>query len=135
MNVYGLWAVTTEDDCEGNGIRQLGVFRGYIDDIAFGLANRAGYSLTFTPLEIKDISPEDQTRDKVNIRINGFPFLVDRYKELFVNRDVFVTKGNIYKSIKLIRKSPNLVEKNAAKEIREILNQRGIDPKKVKEYL
>ena len=34
-NPYGIWIVTTEGDCEGRSTRHLGVFQGYIDDIAF----------------------------------------------------------------------------------------------------
>ena len=46
-NPYGLWEVTTEGDCEGRSRKGLGVFEGYLDDIAFYLANKAYYTLEF----------------------------------------------------------------------------------------
>ena len=33
-NPYGIWEVTTESDCSGMTTDHLGVFEGYVDDIA-----------------------------------------------------------------------------------------------------
>lgn len=44
---YGFWHVTTEGDCEGRSITDLGVFEGNIDTIALALADRCYYSLRF----------------------------------------------------------------------------------------
>ena len=48
-NAYGLWEVTTEGDCEGKSTRKLGVYEGFIDDIAFALVGSCCYSLRFKP--------------------------------------------------------------------------------------
>ena len=45
---YGLWKVTTEGDCEGRSIRDLGMHEGFLDEIAFALADKAYYNLKFT---------------------------------------------------------------------------------------
>lgn len=37
---YGTFKVTTEGDCEGKSVRHLGTFTGYIDEIAFALADK-----------------------------------------------------------------------------------------------
>lgn len=58
----GFWKVTTEGDCEGRSIRDLGVHEGHVADIAAALAGQAAYGLRFKkvnptqeePLEIKD---------------------------------------------------------------------------------
>lgn len=47
-STYGLWRVTTEGDCEGRSVRDLGTYEGHIDDIAFKLASQAYYSLRFS---------------------------------------------------------------------------------------
>lgn len=36
----GEWKVTTEGDCEGRMVKDLGVFKGHIVDIALKLAKR-----------------------------------------------------------------------------------------------
>ena len=41
--VYGLWNVTTEGDCEGRSVRNLGTYEGNIDEIAFALADKCFY--------------------------------------------------------------------------------------------
>lgn len=41
------WSVTTEGDCEGKTIKQLGAFSGHIVDIAKSLAPQAYYGLSF----------------------------------------------------------------------------------------
>jgi hypothetical protein len=43
----GIWQVTTEGDCEGKSVRNLGAFEGHIVDIAYALADQCYYTLTF----------------------------------------------------------------------------------------
>ncbi len=50
FNAFGTWKVTTEGDVEGRSTRQLGVFTGYVDEIAFHLADQAFYKLEFEPV-------------------------------------------------------------------------------------
>ena len=45
--VVGRWRVTTEGDCEGRSVRDLGVHEGHVADIAAVLAPLTGYSLHF----------------------------------------------------------------------------------------
>lgn len=59
---YGFWHVTTEGDCEGRSITDLGVFEGNIDTIALALADRCYYySLYFTAVDPTDY---DKTPEK-----------------------------------------------------------------------
>lgn len=48
---YGFWEVTTEGDCEGKSVSRLGIYEGYIDEIALALADRCYYSLCFRPID------------------------------------------------------------------------------------
>lgn len=50
---YGTFEVTTEGDCEGRSVRHLGTFTGYIDEIAFALADKCYYSLRFSLLKLR----------------------------------------------------------------------------------
>ena len=43
----GTWHVTTEDDCEGRSVRDLGIHTGHVADIALQLASKQYYSLKF----------------------------------------------------------------------------------------
>lgn len=64
----GIWSVSTESDCEGRGIRNLGIFQGHFCEIALGLADKSMYSLYFkkiTPAEM--IAPNVYTREEVQI--------------------------------------------------------------------
>ena len=46
-NPFGTWEVTTEGDVEGRSTTRLGIFTGFVDEIALHLANRVCYSLCF----------------------------------------------------------------------------------------
>lgn len=49
--LYGVWEVTTEGDCEGRSTMSLGVFEGWIDEVALSLADKAMYNLFISRLE------------------------------------------------------------------------------------
>ena len=49
-NPVGTWQVTTEGDCEGRSIKNLGVWSGHVAEIAFFLADKCYYSLRFESL-------------------------------------------------------------------------------------
>lgn len=51
-NVYGMWEVTTEGDCEGRTTRNLGTHEGYFDEVALALAGQAYYGL-----QLKQVQP------------------------------------------------------------------------------
>lgn len=97
---YGMWEVTTEADCEGKTIKNLGVHEGFIDDIAFALADKQGYSLQFKAVKPKvlDMTPK---RKKVNVSLDissdtwdmNDSELVWFWEEIMKTRDVKVQKG------------------------------------------
>jgi hypothetical protein len=62
-----IYQVTTEGDCEGRSVSNLGIWEGDIVDIALGLANRCAYSLTFKEIQIK--KPLKPTGTEVDITI------------------------------------------------------------------
>ena len=109
---YGYWKVTTEGDCEGRSTRDLGTFRGHIDEIAFHLANRCYYSLRFKPIEEKEIIPEflpngEEVDISFDIETGTWDMKpekrVDYFKEILKDRpDVRVEDGQFYESVKLI---------------------------------
>lgn len=111
---YGYWKVTTEGDVEGRSTRDLGTFRGHIDEIAFHLGDKCFYSLRFSPIEEKDLIPEfNINRVEVNISLDintgtwdmGSLQRVEYMKEVLKDRtDVEVEEGNYYSSIKLVSK-------------------------------
>lgn len=78
---YGFWHVTTEGDCEGRSITDLGVFEGNIDTIALALADRCYYyTLYFTAVDptAYDKAPK---KDEINISIYGASGMYDMTKE------------------------------------------------------
>lgn len=99
---YGFWHVTTEGDCEGRSITDLGVFEGNIDTIALALADRCYYyTLYFTAV---DPTAYDKTpkKDEINISIYGASGMYDMTKEerldamrnMLKDRPVFVRDGD-----------------------------------------
>jgi len=96
--IYGTFKVTTEGDCEGRSTRELGVYTGYVDEIAFALADRCCYSLRFTPVEPDelDMTPKKDTV-KISFDINSGAWdlkpadAIRYFKEFFKDRDVEVT--------------------------------------------
>lgn len=134
-SVYGLFNVTTEGDCEGRSIRDLGTYEGYIDEIAFALADKCYYSLEFhqiNPEEFKlDMIPK---RKEVNIRLNidsGTWDLEEKdkikyFKNLFKDRNIEVSNGNFYANVKI---STNKKTKEEKKQ--EILNRLTDEEKEI----
>ena len=110
-NPYGLWEVTTEGDCEGRSKKGLGIFEGYLDDIAFYLANKAYYTLEFKKISIPRISHEDVSMEKseVDVLLDSSSGTWDmssekrvlEFKKLLSRRNVHVTKSQFYASVKL----------------------------------
>ena len=129
-NPYGTWKVTTEGDVEGRSVRQLGTHTGYIDEIAFGLANSCFYSLDFDRVENDhvDLSPKSK---EVNIRIEMHDKgVAEKY---FKNRPCFVKKCNYYKSITLCTEISE--EEIKANKIKSELIKDGYDVEELKKIL
>ena len=64
-NTYGLWQATTEGDCEGRTIRDLGVHMGHFDEIALKLADKVYYTLQLKwvdPTAAKDFPQATQVQ-------------------------------------------------------------------------
>lgn len=110
-NPYGLWEVTTEGDCEGRSRKGLGIFEGYLDDIAFYLADKAYYTLEFKKISIPRISHEDVSMEQSEVDVlldissgtwdMSSEKRVLEFKKLLSRRNVHVTKGQFYASVKL----------------------------------
>lgn len=96
-NCYGLWKVTTEGDCEGRTVRDLGTYEGYIDEIAFALADKCYYQLTFhavKPLKL-DMTPKSkEVRVQLDIDSGSWDFTqvqcLKETRKLFEGRPVRV---------------------------------------------
>lgn len=107
-NPYGVWEVTTEADCEGRTIRNLGTYEGFIDDIAFALADKPYYSLKFKAVQPKTLDMTPKSKEvNVSLDINSDTWdmnnteLVGFWKEVMKNRDVRVQKGVGFNTVTL----------------------------------
>ena len=113
----GWWRVRTEGDCEGKSVRDLGTYFGELDDIAFGLADKCYYSLTFTRVDRPSISedvlphPLCTKRNTVfvtlDIKSGTWDMKPDRraveVEKLMAARPVKVKVGQYYASVLLER--------------------------------
>ncbi len=117
-NAYGMWEVTTEGDCEGKSVRRLGVYKGYIDEIAFALADQCYYSLEFAPFDFSEIPVPKSVRDRVNINFDigsgTWDMSADARKEFFSavlsDRKVAVGEGSSYAAVTLYRSESDMIE-------------------------
>jgi hypothetical protein len=110
-NAFGVYDVTTEGDCEGKSVRTLGRHEGYIDDIAFKLANQCYYSLTFhrVPVE-KQTKNLTKTGTKVNVVLDidsgtwdmKGPERIAYFREMLRGRNTEVMEGGYYASVTLL---------------------------------
>ncbi len=110
---YGLWKVTTEGDCEGRSVRDLGIHEGYLDDVAFDLADKTYYYLQFTLVEPKKPIPSTKPSPKsVNIVLNiesgtwemSGSERVKLISKILSGRPVQVSDGQYYASVTLTKK-------------------------------
>lgn len=124
---YGTFEVTTEGDVEGRTRKNLGVYTGYIDDIAFALADKSCYQLHFkltTPPNEFDMTPK---KNKVTIALDidsgtwdlsNKPYneykdceAKDYFKSFFSDRDVEVLGTHGYGSCTISSHRETLEEK------------------------
>ncbi len=126
---FGRWHVTTEGDVEGRSTNDLGVHDGHIDDIAFRLAGRAGYSLHFSAAEEL---PEPSSAKEVTISFgSGFRNVsslstLERGNfayDLFKGRPVRVKDSSFYGSVTLVRGKSDA---EADAEIKEVLKRQAL---------
>ena len=119
-NAYGTWKVTTERDCEGRSMRDLGTYTGYIDEIAFALADKCCYSLCFKAIVPKslDITPKHKSV-VITLDIDSGTWDMRRDERvkaignLLRDRDVHVEDSPGYASVKLITGKKTVEEKRA----------------------
>jgi hypothetical protein len=123
INVYGTFQVTTEADCEGRSTKNLGVYTGFIDEIALHLADKSYYSLRFREIEQRTSFPP--TLEDVHVSFDdSFPLNVAQMA--FKNRPVEVSDGQFYHSF-LIKRELSQIEKD------EIIRQKALLKLSVKE--
>lgn len=120
-NPYGTWQVTTEGDCEGRSTRNLGVYVGYLDDIAFALAEKCCYSLEFTKIDTEIPTPKkvlDQVNVVLNIDSKTWKLSVDDrvkyFQNMLHNRKVYVSRGSAYASVTLSKTNTEKTKKEIA---------------------
>lgn len=71
-NPFGAWRVTTEGDVEGRTTEDLGTYTGYLDFIAYHLADKAVYGLEFKKIPMKPSIQPIKTRktlEKVEVHV------------------------------------------------------------------
>lgn len=119
FNTFGTFVVTTEGDCEGRTTKHLGTYTGFIDEIAFGLADKQYYSLRFRETT-KDELPVDRGAKRVNISMDAFGTGEARHKaaaRMFSDRPVQVRECQNYGAITLTR---NVSPEDEARIAREL---------------
>ena len=109
-NSYGLWKITTEDDCEGRTVRAIVIEKGYIDELAKKYSGESYYSLTFhkaTKKEpVKEIKPT-QKGVHITLDIDSDTWEMTKkervaaIKELLKDTKVEVSESNYYASVYL----------------------------------
>ena len=100
IDVYGLWQVSTEGDCEGRTIKSLGLWEGFIDDIALHLADRVMYNLWITPAEVNKVTEKPMAR-RVDVYMNHIAHIdtterLEIATKAFANRNVRISKSDYY---------------------------------------
>ncbi len=121
---YGVWQVTTEGDCEGRSVTNLGVFEGYLDEIALKLAGRAYYALRFSPAKnLKNIE-KPGTKVQVSLDINTGTWEMNSetrvkfFENLLKGRDVVVSEGMYHACVELIDGKSKEAQKRKANELK-----------------
>lgn len=119
LGSYGLWHVTTEGDCEGRSIRDLGVHEGHLDDIAFALADQVGYGLRFSAVDSTAwVARAPRTEVHVSLDPASKTWGMKGHERrnhlshMLSGRDVTVEESDYYASTKLVSgKTPEGREK------------------------
>ncbi len=66
-----VWKVTTEGDCEGRTMKDLGMFRGNVIEIAKHLSGHAFYALHFSEVKTSETDIRANPKDSVSLTINN----------------------------------------------------------------
>lgn len=125
MTTYGVWSVTTEGDEEGRTTKDLGIHEGYIDEIAFALADKAMYRLYFKKGHYPSALDMTPKRKEVAVNltdvfpqldVSSSPLRVDNAQKIFnrEGRDVKVKESPYYRSITLETNMPTIDDERDA---------------------
>ena len=123
LNEKSYWKVSTEGDCEGRSTRDLGVHYGYLDDIAFSLADQSYYALKFSLVNPHIQKPIKRTKVMVSLDIDSETWNMDSrkrvqfFENILKNRDVIVKESNYYACVELIVGKDDDARKEREKEI------------------
>lgn len=102
FSLYGIWEVTTEGDVEGKTTKSLGIYTGWVDEIALHLGDRSYYVLDF-----KKVKPQpdvlNPTVKNVHVSIDGIgmygmksPKRKEAMTICFKDRPVMICESNFY---------------------------------------
>lgn len=130
---YGTFKVTTEGDCEGKSTRDLGTYTGYIDEIAFALADKCYYSLQFSLVhpEALDMTPKCNTVS-VTLNIDSGTWdmkpeeRVEYFSELLKDRDVEILPSTSYASCVITTHKETIEEKR-----KKVLNKLSLEERRL----
>lgn len=116
QNPYGIWRVTTDCD-EGMSTKGLGIYEGYIDEIALSIPpSKEGYSgLEFTAVNVIRASEEKPfpiVRNDVPVSLGSGSGkhdmtraeIIERMQKLFENRPVVIRDNGPYCGFVIARK-------------------------------
>ena len=108
-NMYGLWEVSTEGDCEGRSIKRLGLWEGFVDTIALHLAPKAMYHLWFSLAKVNQVKEQPTTRcvdvyfdTESNLPGMDSPTRVKEVAKLLSGRNVTVEPSCYYGCVKIV---------------------------------
>ena len=118
--VYGTFEVTTEGDCEGKSIRYLGTYTGYIDEIAFALADKCYYKLRFHQIYPEDLK-HDIKRKEVTISLDIDSGTWD-FKTIFKGRNVTVKNAGNYGTC-VLKTGAMTIEEKSAEIMKKLTNE------------
>ncbi len=99
-DIKGIWSVSTYGDAEGRSTTQLGVYNGFVDEIALYLADYSVYELCFRKISDLPVGlPVSNTVTvKFDIESNTWDMtsqeLVNNIAPLFRDRPVKITARN-----------------------------------------
>lgn len=110
LEAYGTWTVTTEGDCEGRSTRDLGTHTGYLDDIAFALADKAYYGLQFKLVDLNQMKTKPKTGTKVQVSFDASTLSgalpngerVQFFERILKGRSVRVSPGTYFGCVELV---------------------------------
>lgn len=111
FDIYGIWKVSTEGDCEGRSTKDLGIHQGNIFDIVKNLRSQAFYTLDVERVGYYRPNQENENRkrehtvnfkviDRESIKLYDVPDQLNKLQK-HVPENHTLTKSNCYGSVKL----------------------------------